>query len=62
MGIDNETVPTSINIVFDDNGIFLEELRKQAIEDGQNEGKDDRKLSLTDENKSFDTDEYYYDE
>ncbi len=62
MGIDKETTPTSVNIVLDNKPTYIEELKKQADEDGQNEEKDDNKLSLTLDKHNFDMEEYYYDE
>lgn len=57
MGVDNETAPNYINIVIDDNAKYLNSLRKQAKEDGQEE----KKLSIS-EGHSFNTTEFYFDE
>ena len=62
MGIDKETSPNWVNIVIDDNKEYLDELREQATEDGQNDGADPKKLSLTLDKGSFEMGEYYYDE
>lgn len=61
MGIDKETNPSWINIVLDDNPEYFESLRAQAEEDGQLED-GDKKISLTMDKHSFDTEEYYFDD
>ena len=60
MGIDNETQIKYFNIVIDDNKQYLEQMRKKAEEEGQNDK--DKKLSLSSDLHSFSTDEYYFDE
>ena len=61
MGIDKVTKPSSINIVFDDNVKYLNVLRKQAEDDGQNiDGF--KKLVISDNMAVFETEEYYYDD
>jgi len=61
MGIDKETKPSGINIVLDNNQIYMKNLKAQAETDGQNEeGKNC--LSVTDEKHVFQTEEYYFDE
>ena len=63
MGIDRNTELSSLNIVFDDNKAYLNSLREQAEEDGQNDEKDaTKKLSLTTDKHSFTMEEYYFDE
>lgn len=62
MGIDKETTPSLLNVVIDDTKVFLDNLRKQADEDSQNDDPKIKKLSLTDSKMSFETQEYYYDE
>ncbi len=62
MGIDKETKPTALNIVMDNTSDYINELKKQADEDGQNDEKDKNKISLNLDKHSFDMDEYYYDE
>ena len=64
MPIDKETVPNFVNIVMNDNKKQLDELRKQAQEDSQNEDLEEgesKKLSLTIDGRSVDVEEYYFD-
>jgi len=64
MNIDKETIPTYLNVVMEDSASFIEQLRKQADEDGQNESLDadeKKKLSLTLDTGAFDMEEYYFD-
>jgi len=51
MGIDNDTQVKYFNIVIDDNKQYLEQMRKKADEDGQND--EDKKLSLSSDLHSF---------
>lgn len=62
MGIDKETEPTYVNFVIDDNPKYLNTLRKQAEEDGQNDEKGEKRLSITNDKHSFTMEEYYYEE
>ena len=63
MGIDKETKPVYINIVVDDKPDYLNKLREQAEEDGQNDDKEScKKLSITADKQSFTMEEYYYEE
>ena len=62
MGIDKTTEPRYVNVVIDDNKEYLETLRKQAQEDGQNDLDEGKKLSITEDKHSFTMEEYYYDE
>lgn len=63
MPIDKETVPTFVNVVMNDNKKQLDELRKQAEEDSQNEELEEgesKKLSLTADGRSVEVSEYYF--
>ena len=65
MGIDKETKPRYINIVFPENKETLKLLREQAESDGQNDGLekgDSKMLSITTDVGSFEVEEYYFDE
>ena len=67
MGIDRTTKIDFMNIVIDDNKIYLDELRHQAEKDGQNSSelikeRGCKVLSLTMDDHSFNTEEIYFDE
>lgn len=65
MGVDKSTKPNFVNIVFDGKKEYLDVLREQAEKDDQNYDLDegvDKKLSITSDNHSVDTDEYYFDD
>jgi len=65
MGIDRETAPRFFYVAIDDNKKYLDALRKQAEEQGQNEGLEEgepKSILLGDEGHSFEVEEYYFDE
>ena len=62
MGIDKETEPNWVNIVLDDNPVYLKELREQAEADDQNEKGKTKRLSLTMDTHTFEPSEIYFEE
>lgn len=62
MGIDKETQPKYLSIILDDNVEYKKVLKKQADEDGQNDEKGKKHLSLTMDKHVFQLKEYYFDE
>lgn len=61
MEVDKETVPSYINIVFDDNTKYLDKLREQAESDGQcDDEKGEKKLSIRDEGHKVLGSEIYF--
>lgn len=65
MGVDRETKPTAISITIDDSKNYLDNLRKKAEREGYNddlEKDESKKILLDDDENSFETDEYYYEE
>ena len=60
MEIDKQTKLSSLNIVIDDNKKYLDKLRNQSEEDGQNE--EDKKLSITLFGHTNETSEIYVDD
>ena len=63
MESDKKTTPSYINIVLDNKPKYLEKLKEQATEDGQNEDNSDiEKLSIRDEGHTISPDEIYFEE
>ncbi|KKN57983.1 hypothetical protein LCGC14_0556410 [marine sediment metagenome] len=62
MEIDKETKPQHFSITLDNNSPYMNVLKNQADEDGQNEEKGDNRISLTMDKHVFQTEEYYFDE
>jgi len=59
MNIDKETIPSYLNMVFDDSAKMIKKLRDQAVEDDQNQD-GEKKLSIREEGFSFNMEEYYF--
>ena len=59
MGVDNETVPTSVWIQIEDSKKFLDELREKGKEFADD---DEKTLLLTDDVGGLECTEYYFDE
>ena len=60
MGIDTDTVPKYVNIVINSNEEYLDELKKEADNEGQNDG-EIKNISVTSNKHNLNTDEYYFD-
>lgn len=65
MGIDKQTKPGFVSILFDDSKEYLDILRKQAEDDGNNDHSEEGKpkqMCISLDNHNWRTEEYYFED